>query len=361
MNECENVRVRPTPVYYTQSSFHQPVYEIEASNPFPQMFDERRRTYPCSVQSEFDQAELPKNSRRPDKQSSVQKKPLSPIIEERKTIRKFNRYRRHRSHDRKPGHSKDHAYSKERAHRPSKQNQSKRTVRSERREHGWSSSSEYDSEGKARRPTKKSSSRCKSTREHSRNRDSSSDSENELSRRRDHRTRRKNNSFSSSDEDDSDKNASWQSDETSSPNDEAVKTERNQKQLRIKLQKFDGTSSWESWWAHFQNCAEYNQWSSRDKIAFLKGALTGNAAQILWDTDRTITSSFRKLVSVLKNRYSGERQADKYRAELQIRQRRSHETLSELHHDIRRLMALAYPKLTAEAREEIACDTSQQH
>jgi len=36
--------------------------------------------------------------------------------------------------------------------------------------------------------------------------------------------------------------------------------------------------------------------------------------------------------------------------------RRPHETLSELHHDIRRLMALAYPKLTAEAREEIACD-----
>ena len=31
------------------------------------------------------------------------------------------------------------------------------------------------------------------------------------------------------------------------------------KQLRIKLQKFDGTTSWESWWAHFQNCASYNQ------------------------------------------------------------------------------------------------------
>jgi len=31
-------------------------------------------------------------------------------------------------------------------------------------------------------------------------------------------------------------------------------------------------------------------------------------------------------------------------------------SLSELHQDIRRLMALAFPKLTAEAREEIACD-----
>jgi len=47
---------------------------------------------------------------------------------------------------------------------------------------------------------------------------------------------------------------------------------------RIKLQKFDGSESWERWWAHFQNCASYNRWSERDKLAFMKGALTGNAA-----------------------------------------------------------------------------------
>ena len=88
----------------------------------------------------------------------------------------------------------------------------------------------------------------------------------------------------------------------------------------------------------------------------MKGALTGNAAQVLWDTDRFTTGSLKKLVNMLKSRYSGERQAEKYRAELQIRRRKNNESLSELHQDIRRLMALAYPKLTAEAREEIACD-----
>jgi len=88
----------------------------------------------------------------------------------------------------------------------------------------------------------------------------------------------------------------------------------------------------------------------------MKGALIGNAAQVLWDTDRRMTGCLRKLVATLKSRYSGERQAEKYRAELQIRRRRSQETLSDLHQDIRRLMVLAYPRLTAEAREEIACD-----
>jgi len=33
----------------------------------------------------------------------------------------------------------------------------------------------------------------------------------------------------------------------------------------------------------------------------MKGALTGNAAQVLWDTDRFATVSLRKLVDTLVN------------------------------------------------------------
>jgi len=54
----------------------------------------------------------------------------------------------------------------------------------------------------------------------------------------------------------------------------------------------------------------------------------------------------------LRTRYIDERQADKYRAELQIRRRKPRESLSELHHNIH---ALPYPKLKADAREELAC------
>jgi len=39
--------------------------------------------------------------------------------------------------------------------------------------------------------------------------------------------------------------------------------------------------------------------------------LTGNAAQVLWDTDSKTTDTLKKLVSILKSRYRGERQADK--------------------------------------------------
>ena len=90
------------------------------------------------------------------------------------------------------------------------------------------------------------------------------------------------------------------------------------------------------------------------QAGLLKGALTGNAAQVLWDTDRSTTSSMKKLVTVLKSRYSGERQAEKHRAELQIQRRKTGENLSELHQDIRTPTSLAYPKMTADAREQIS-------
>ena len=53
-------------------------------------------------------------------------------------------------------------------------------------------------------------------------------------------------------------------------------------------------------------------------------------------------------MTLLRNRYSGARQSDKYRMEVRLRRRRPGESLSSLHQDIRRLMALA--------RESIACD-----
>jgi len=91
-------------------------------------------------------------------------------------------------------------------------------------------------------------------------------------------------------------------------------------------------------------------------LAHLKAPLTGNAGQVLWDSDATATDTIDKLIALLRNRYSGTRQADKYRMELGLRRRRPGESLSTLHQDIRRLMALAHPSLQQKAREAIACD-----
>ena len=110
--------------------------------------------------------------------------------------------------------------------------------------------------------------------------------------------------------------------------------------------------------AHFENCAEYNGWKDKDKLAYLKASLVGEAAQVLWDSDEKSVDTLKKLLNILRCRYSGSRQADKYRMELRLRRRRSGKTLFALHQDVilRRLMALAHPTLPQDARESIACD-----
>ena len=48
--------------------------------------------------------------------------------------------------------------------------------------------------------------------------------------------------------------------------------------------------------------------------------------------------------------------SSKHRTELRNRRRRTGETLQNLHNDIRRLAALAYPNVPPQLREEVACD-----
>jgi len=125
---------------------------------------------------------------------------------------------------------------------------------------------------------------------------------------------------------------------------------------RIRPQHFDGTGSFESFWANFENCATYNKWTEADKLAHLKASLQGDAAQVLWDTDAVAVDTVARLATLLRNRFSGTCQAEKYRMELRIRRRRPGESLAALHRDIRRLMALAHPTLSSEGRETFACD-----
>ena len=125
---------------------------------------------------------------------------------------------------------------------------------------------------------------------------------------------------------------------------------------RLKPPKFDGTGSYETFYASFQNCADYNKWSGRDKLAHLKNCLVGAAAQILWDSSPESTDTLQKLVELLKVRFSGCKQADKFRMELRVRRRQTGESLSDLHRDIRRLIALAFPDLQQSYRDVIACD-----
>ena len=97
----------------------------------------------------------------------------------------------------------------------------------------------------------------------------------------------------------------------------------------------------------------YNRWNDTDKPAHLQASLTGDTGQVLWDTDAASTDTIEKLMTLLRNRHSGARQSDKYRMEVRLRRCRQGESLSSLHQDPRRLIALANQTLRPD--ESIAC------
>jgi len=77
---------------------------------------------------------------------------------------------------------------------------------------------------------------------------------------------------------------------------------------------------------------------------------------VLWDYGKEVTESLTELTKTLKKRFGGKAFADKHRIEIRNRRRRKDETLQSLHSDIRRLAALAFPKIEHKTCEVMACD-----
>ena len=130
----------------------------------------------------------------------------------------------------------------------------------------------------------------------------------------------------------------------------------NQRRTPMKPGKFDGTGSLESFLAQFDVCARYNKWTGSDKVDFLRCSLDKAATQLLWDFGAQKDVTYEELVERLRQRYGVEGQAETYRAQLYYRRQRAEETLSDLLHDIRRLVVLAYPVPANETTEIVARD-----
>ena len=115
----------------------------------------------------------------------------------------------------------------------------------------------------------------------------------------------------------------------------------------LKPPKYDGTTPFETFWAQFKHCAEYNRWTKTEELAYLRRSLEKEAGQVLWDYGSEVTASLKKLTAILKDRFGGSHMADKYRMEARNRRQRTGESLRTLHTDLRRLTALAFPDHTS--------------
>jgi len=122
----------------------------------------------------------------------------------------------------------------------------------------------------------------------------------------------------------------------------------------MKPQLFDGKEPVNSFLAHFEVCAQFNEWSENEKLAWLQWSLKGRAQHVLWDLPASMLSSYEDIMKTLRQRFGSEHQNEVYKIELRNRRRRNHESISELMQDIRRLMVLAYSATTSDIWESVA-------
>ena len=118
---------------------------------------------------------------------------------------------------------------------------------------------------------------------------------------------------------------------------------------------YDGTTCLEAYLARFQDYTTYLNWDERDQFYNLSVNLHDAASQILWVPDRPRT--FEGMVELLRNRFGSTGQAERFRAELRVRRRKSGETLQTLYQDVLRLVSSAYPEPTGELSKIVGRDS----
>ena len=122
----------------------------------------------------------------------------------------------------------------------------------------------------------------------------------------------------------------------------------------IRLDRYDGSTSLEAFLAHFDNCARYNQWTYDDKLSQLKASLKGSAAEILLESERTM--SYRELRNELRECFGTDGLENQLESQLKTRRRQKGETLRALYQDINRLVMQAYPGQYGRIRDKIAVE-----
>ena len=122
----------------------------------------------------------------------------------------------------------------------------------------------------------------------------------------------------------------------------------------LKLGTYDGTTPIETFLAKFENCSDYYEWSERERLHHLKASLEKDAGQVLWDSVSYTTVA--DVIKLLKNRFGGDSQCERYRAELRSIKRKKNDTVQTVYQEIRRLMALAFPGQGGPLWETLARD-----
>lgn len=123
---------------------------------------------------------------------------------------------------------------------------------------------------------------------------------------------------------------------------------------KIRPEPYTGSENWEEYQSHFEDCAELSKWDNRSKVLFLAASLRGQARTYYMSLDIHERRSYSSLVYRMRQRFGSSRHAIKWLNQLELRQRKSGESITALGDDLRQLAKKAYRNLDTNAQETLA-------
>ena len=131
--------------------------------------------------------------------------------------------------------------------------------------------------------------------------------------------------------------------------------ERNVPTRQVVLpETFTGEQNFDHWVSHFESVAAVNKWSDGEKLLWLRVRLTGKAHVAFDQLTPEAQQSYATAKRALQERFEPESERMLYKAEFDTRKKQKSESWADFSDDLRRLVDKAFPKLQAEAREELA-------
>ena len=118
--------------------------------------------------------------------------------------------------------------------------------------------------------------------------------------------------------------------------------------------KYGGKMPWSDYKRHFEACMQLNGWNDLEAGQYLATRLQGPALKVLNNLPSGDCISYIALVTQLERRFGPGQQAENFLMELRMRRRHKDESLQQLGQAIRDLTGLAYPEMSASARERLA-------
>ena len=130
----------------------------------------------------------------------------------------------------------------------------------------------------------------------------------------------------------------------------------------MKPDTYDGSSSFETYVSHFEDCAELSRWDNRTKVLMLASSLRGTARNFYMSLTEQERRDYTLLSNRLSDRFGNNRKHQNiWLSKFEARRRTRGESISAFGYDLRHLSQLAYADLDRFAQERLALNQLYKH